>query len=222
MPGSVSGTCHLIIQVNCFLRSINWCFSFSKSIETPSKAGWLLSALRASCCSSMGTDFLETSHNVKPTTARGLCIWGVSSLSSFPPAHLLLAGHMWTTVPECKTKAGSSYLSEDLFCLLTLPDQEIIILVSPAPLHTHQCWTVWALPSAQPPGQSYRVERRRFSGQFLLSVVWETVFTRSPCRLDMRLGPTMSIGSYFPLVLTLLWSWQVLSTRTTSMALLHE
>lgn len=84
-----------------------------------------------------------------PTTARGLPSYGGSSLISIPPAHLLLTRHMWTTVPEHTSKAGSSDLNKDL-CVLTSP-----ALVSPVPFHTHQCWTVCTLPNAQPPGQSY-------------------------------------------------------------------
>ena len=119
--------------------------------------GWLLSMLRASCCSRFGEWFaghLSGCETYCPTTAGRILIYGGSSLSWFLPAHLLLAGHMWTAVPKQETKAGSSHLNEDL-CLLTSPG-----LVSPVHFHRHQCWTVCTLPNAQPLGQSHSSRAR--------------------------------------------------------------
>lgn len=78
------------------------------------------------------------------STPRGLSSYRISSLNSFPSAHLL-----WTTVLDCTTKAGSSHLNEDL-SLLTSSD-----LLPPVPFHTARCWTLCTLPNAQPPGQKY-------------------------------------------------------------------
>lgn len=187
--------------------------------------GWILSTLRASRCSRHEEWFagdLSGCETYCPTTARGLPIGGDSSLSSFPPAHLLLAGHTRTAVSERTTEAESSHLNEDLFVFS--PGQEVIILVSPVLLHTHRCWTVCTLPSAQPPGQSHS-SRGREGNVFRLipplhsvrnSVHWVTLQT------GPEACPTMIIGSYFPLVLTVLQSWQVQSTRATSMTSLHE
>lgn len=90
------------------------------------------------------------------------------------------------------------------------------------PLHTPVLDSLFPVLSHPDKATAAGVERRMFSGWFLLSIVWETVFTGSPCRLDLRLGPTMIIRSYFPLLLTVLQSWQVQSTRATSMTSLHE
>lgn len=135
-----------------FLRSIRLCFSFSKSTEAPCRVG-------CSQCSGrpvvpdMRNDLLETSQDVKPTVPPQPEDSPSEEilLSSFPPAHLLLAGHTWTAVSERTTEADSSHLNEDLFVFS--PGQEGINLMSPV-LHTHQCWTVCTLPSPQPPGQS--------------------------------------------------------------------